>query len=243
MELQERDVFGKWALGFMVLGMVAYVVLDSGLLRGWRENRAKPNPVEDRVVALRGELKELDQETLRKSQEIEDLTSRLARIRLEIQNQRAELGPPSGKSRTTSGRASRQPAMMPKFSKVEDLERFLTAENASGYLFQSGTEPDGGTYQHATMHEPFFEQSPYLRRAGIRWANAVSKAAKDLQAKSLVVRYVDGEQRQERARVIQNYLGELSGSETAIELESVDPETIAGRSQIDLLIRFATATR
>jgi hypothetical protein len=85
-----------------------------------------------------------------------------------------------------------------------EKQKELEAGGKFDFSVQSG--PDGITYQSVTMHRHFAEKSIFLRRLGLRWARSVSKAALDLQAQSLIIRYISVEDAARKAQVMPGFL-------------------------------------
>jgi hypothetical protein len=257
MKNRDRDLIGQFALGITVLGVGSYILMSSGVFDGesWLDGRKRTakNPVvksqEEMTQKWKDELHVIARESTEKAAELEDLTSRLAAIRLEIKSRLSDLSRVSRRG----GRSSRPPsedALPIRFSSSAHLLDYL-GQSFPNEVFrfesQSGSDPLGQS-QLVSMDRAFPEDSVFLRQAGLRWARAVSKAAIDLQVAALIVRYEKGETGVERARVLRQFLRDqleaLSGSSNVstaprVELEAVEPVRIASASKVDLFLKFS----
>jgi hypothetical protein len=240
----DSDTIGKFALGVTIFGLGGYFVLSSGLFAGLTNpSQEKPTPdlnPQAKVKEWRQELDQIGQESTNRQKELEDLTSRLARIRLEVQKRQSDLARFSAKE---SGRRRMASSPLKKFGSLDDLKSFLSQLPEETFNFGTQSGLDGLVYQNVSMGRPFAEDSIFLRRPGIQWAHAVSKAAIDLKAQGLIIRYLQGEVPLKKAQVLQEYLKELfegvgdssTGAKIALK-ESVD--NVTSESDVDLLIAF-----
>jgi hypothetical protein len=247
MAKQESDVVGKFALVVTIVGLGGYLVLSSGLFSKSSSDteKASENTLDPqaKVKEWRQELNQISQESLEKQKELEDLTARLAKIRLEVQKRDADLGRNLGKDNSR-----RRNLDMPKgkFASILDLKRYLLEFSDETFDFTQKAGRDGQMYQYVSMQKPFAEDSVFLRRVGLKWARAVSKAATDLQARDLIIRYGEGDGPFEKAQVLQSYLQEImeataadgEGGATRIALQAVLNDEVISESQVDLLLAF-----
>jgi hypothetical protein len=245
----DSDTIGKFALGVTIFGIGGYLVLSSGIFAGFTApSQEKTNPdlnPQAKIKEWRQELDQIAKESTNKQKELEDLTSRLARIRLEVQKRNSDLARLSGKD---SGRRRMASASQMKFGSFNDLKRFLRQLPEETFHFSTQAGLDGLVYQNVSMGRPFAEDSIFLRRSGIKWAQAVSKAAIDLKAEGLIIRYLQGEVPLKKAQVLQGYLQELfqgvgdSSARAKIALEETT-ENVTSESDVDLLIALDTETQ
>lgn len=252
MAKQESDVVGKFALAVTVVGLGSYLVLSSGIFSAlWSKKEKKPSPeaqLQEKVKEWRSELEQISTVSAAKQVELEDLTSRLARIRLEVQKQSADLGrmrerEPQRLNRRRSVEVSRE-----KFRSISDLRKFLSEVPEEQFEFSTQAGSGGLVYQNVSMGRPFAENSIFLRRAGLKWAQAVSKAAVDLQARDLIIRYVEGKEPLRKAQVLQDYLEEQlqtvrGDAKTSIAVEAVSRNEVNSESQVDLLLAFESSAQ
>lgn len=249
---QQKDVVGQFALIVTILGMGGYIALNSGLF----SKASEPQSVQRAPTAAqtqaeltskwKEELRAIDAQSGEKQKELEDLTSRLARIRVEIKERENTLNK-LGRSENRRSRSSDPIATI--FRSVSHLNDFLSQEfGADLFIFEPDEDvllPAGA--KMVSMMRPFAEESVFLRRSGLRWANAVSKAAIDLKAASLMIRYGEGDFEQKRADVLKRYMQEqisdvadrasIDGFLPKVELEVVDPNQIMSASGVDVLIQ------
>ncbi len=246
MRKSESDDISKFALVVTVIGISGFIVLSSGIFsKQTSDSNTKfgsgLNP-ELKIKDWRRELDHIAKQSSEKQKELEDLTSRLARIRLEVQKRNADLGQLINKQ---SNRFVEASMLLKNFGHLTDLKDFLLMSKDETFIFSTHTGPDGISYQNVSMGRPFAENSIFLRRPGIKWAQAVSKAAIDLQARSIIVRYdsTEGELPMKKAQVLQRYVQELlyklSSGSTRIVVEF---ERAMGRltstSGVDLFMTF-----
>jgi hypothetical protein len=258
MKNQNRDLVGQFALAITVLGVGGYIVLSSGVFGGksvfddWQRTPKYPvvKSQEEITKKWKDEIQVIAQESAKKALEVEDLTSRLAAIRLEIKDRLSDL------SRMSSGdgRSIRRPsvdALPSRFSSISHLHEYLRQILSTEVLrFEAQADSSApGQSQLVSFDRPFAEDSVFLRPLGLRWAKAVSKAAVDLKAAALVIRYVQGRIGVERANVLRQYLQDQleslagsSGSPAAprIELQAADPEQAMSVSKVDLLLKLSS---
>ena len=92
---KETDVIGKFALILTAVGFVSYFILGSGVFNFKQKSpsfEADPETnLKTKVTQWRQELNTIAEESNEKKKELEDLTSRLARIRLEVQKRNSDL--------------------------------------------------------------------------------------------------------------------------------------------------------
>jgi hypothetical protein len=245
MDVKDSDIFEKVALGLTVAGLSGYLVLSSGILSSsFFETQKSLKQDEDpqfKIKEWRKELAKISKEMAEKKRELEDLTARLAKINLEVQKKDLELqrNPTKASSRQPSGEKSSS-----KFKTISDLKNHLVDLSKDGFSFHSKTGPDGLLYQNVSMDRPFAQNSIFLRRPGIKWARAVSQAAKDLQASDIIIRYGEGKETLEKARVLHSFIEEeLSGTRAdgklvlaKVSQEEVESSPLTSDSQVDLVL-------
>jgi hypothetical protein len=257
MKSREKDRVGQFALGVTVLGVGGYIILSSGVFDGQslfdRRRQAQETPAVQNHEAMakkwKEELRVISQESEQKAAELEDLTSRLARVRLEIKDRISDLN----RVGLASGRNSRASFAQPlpsRFDSVPQLRDFLNRAFPEERLqFEtSATSLDTSLYQLVSLDRPFADGSIFLRRAGLSWAKTVSKAAIDLKAADLVIRYVEGKIAAQRAEVLRGYLRDqietVQGASEArggpqVRLEVAESSQVVSSSQVDLFIRVS----
>jgi hypothetical protein len=255
MKNQQRDVVGQFALVVAVVGVTGYIGMSSGLFDRFSFPKAAPVKEEKSPAQMKQEwraaLNEISQDSLEKQKELEDLTSRLARIRVEIQDRESEINR-FGKSEPKRKRSS-DPVQV-KFKSLSQLEQYLV-QDFGAERFSFDTRQVAGqlasTPRLFSMHRPFADDSVFLRRSGLRWAKAVSKAAYDLKASKVIIRYLDGESEYKRAEVLKRFIQDQLtsiGSDTSdklqfprVEMESVASDQVVSSSSIDLYIQLSDA--
>jgi hypothetical protein len=243
---KDSDVFGKLALGLTVAGLSGYLILSSGVLSSSFFTKGKSlqqnQDPQLEITEWRKELAQISKEGLEKQKELEDLTSRLAKIRLEVQKKDLEL-----RKNQTSKSSTRQIAREkshPQFKTISDLKNHLEDLSEENFKFNSRMGADGLLYQNVSMDQPFAQNSIFLRRPGIKWARAVSKAAIDLQASDIIIRYGEGEDTLKKARVLHRFIEEqLNGTQADGKLvlakigpEDSDSSQLGSASQVDLIL-------
>jgi hypothetical protein len=252
---QQKDFIGHFGLIVTIAGIVGYILLNSGLF-----DKAAPPPKHlassvdaqaqsELAKKWKEELVAIDLESGEKQKELEDLTSRLARIRLQVQEREIALDQAERSSKNNRVRTS--DPITTVFRSISQLRNYLSQDSgADPFIFEadSGVRVPSGA-QIVSMVRPFAEESVFLRRSGLRWASAVTKAAVDLKARSLLIRYVDGEFERKRSQVLKRYIQEqmsiISDSEPAggspsfvnIEMQAVESGQIMSASDVDLFIQ------
>jgi len=254
---QQKDLVGQFALLVTIVGLGGYIILNSGLFR-----KAPEAAVADRAPSAaqtqaeltlkwKEELRAIDIQSGEKQKELEDFTSRLARIRMEIQERENAL---SRLGRSDNNRSRSSDPIAKVFRSVSQLKAYLVQESgADRFIFDADEEvriPAGS--QMVSMIRPFAEESVFLRRSGLRWARAVSKAALDLKASALIIRYSEGDFEQKRADVLKRFIQEqvihIADKDSTfeslprIEMEAVQPEQIMSASDVDLFIQTITVS-
>jgi hypothetical protein len=252
---KETDIVGKFALILTAVGFVSYFILGSGVFNFRQKSsslQADPETnLKAKVNEWRKELNTIAEESTEKKKELEDLTSRLARIRLEVQKRNSDLSKLIAKEsklargRTIAGTGASN-VLIKNFNSISELQKFLNIISGEEYNFTTQKKEDGSLYQNVSMSRPFAEDSIYLRRAGIRWAQAVSKAAVDLKANDIIIRYAMGDVPFRKAQVLQEYLvrtisGTLPDKNLAasmVALEEAAHAELTSESQVDLVLGF-----
>jgi hypothetical protein len=249
---QQKDLVGQFALIVTIVGLGGYIILNSGLFRKAPEPQVvdrAPSAAQTQAeltLKWKEELRAIDIQSGEKQKELEDLTSRLARIRLEIQDRENAL---SRLGRSDIKRSRSADPIATVFRSVSHLKSYLIQEaGADRFIFEADDEvqvPAGA--QMVSMIRPFAEESVFLRRSGLRWASAVSKAALDLKAPALIIRYIEGDFEQKRADVLKRFIQEQVShiadkdstfeSIPRVEMEAVQPEQIMSASDVDLFIQ------
>ena len=250
------------AVMIVALGAAVYIAADLGF-SGFEfikkhsffnaPTQQEPNSNARATNEIRNELLTISKTVTSKQSELEDLKAKLSSIKLEISTRLTELK----KLAKLEARGNRELAsiddnrseienradqIFQKFSQLSDIQAASTAWNIGEYVFETILENEGqesNKWQNFSLQNPFAPESAYLKPAGLRWAQIVSKSAKDLESKKIAVRFDKTNSANfDRAEVVRNYLAKLVGEKVSVKLEGTESNLLLSEAGVDVLIEL-----